>query len=58
LTGHILSQGRADTPTPRSRTAKVVIILVVVLVVMVGLGLLAATLFNGLISDLLGGALG
>lgn len=57
LTGHILGQGRADTPTPRSRTAKVVIILVVVLVVMVLLGLLAATLFNDMISDLLGGAL-
>jgi hypothetical protein len=58
LTGHILGQGRADTPTPRSRTAKVVIILVVVLVVMVLLGLLAATLFNDMISDLLDGALG
>ena len=58
LTGHILGQGRADTPTPKSRTAKVVIILVSVLVVMVLLGLLAATLFNDMISDLLGGALG
>ncbi|GAA0921803.1 hypothetical protein [Virgisporangium aurantiacum] len=58
LTGHILGQGRADTPTPKSRTAKVVIILAVVLVVMVLLGLLAATLFNDMISDLLGGALG
>lgn len=55
LTGHILSQGRADTPAPNNRTAKVVIILVVVLVVMVGLGLLAATLFGDMINDLLGG---
>jgi hypothetical protein len=55
LTGHILGQGRADTPPPGNRTAKVVIILAVVLVVMVGLGLLAATLFGDMISDLLGG---
>jgi hypothetical protein len=57
LTGHILGQGRPDTPTPKSRTTKVIIILAVVLVVMVALGLLAATLFNDMISDLLGGAL-
>jgi hypothetical protein len=55
LTGHILSRGRADTPTPKSRTARVIIIMVVVLAVLVGLGFLAATVFNDFLSDLLGG---
>jgi hypothetical protein len=55
LTGHILSRGRADTPTPKSRTARVVIIMVVVLAVVVGLGFLAATVFNDFLSNLLGG---
>jgi hypothetical protein len=55
LTGHILSRGRADTPTPKSRTARVVIIMIVVLAVVVGLGFLAATVFNDFLSDLLGG---
>ena len=55
LTGHILSRGRADTPTPKSRTARVIIIMVVVLAVVVGLGFLAATVFNDFLSNLLGG---
>jgi hypothetical protein len=55
LTGHILSGGRADTPTPKSRTARVIVIMVVVLAVVVGLGFLAATVFNDFLSDLLGG---
>jgi hypothetical protein len=55
LTGHILSRGRADTPTPKSRTARVVIIMVVVLAVVVGLGFLGATVFNDFLSNLLGG---
>jgi hypothetical protein len=58
LTGHILSRGRADTPTPKSRTARVVIIMVVVLAVVVGLGFLAATVFNDFLSNLLGGLTG
>jgi hypothetical protein len=55
LTGHILSQGRYDTPPPKSRTTKVVVIMFVVLGLLVVGGLVAAIFFRDAITQLLNG---
>ena len=52
LTGHILSQGDADTPPPKSRTAKVIVIILIILLVLVGGGLAVAFLFQDFVNNL------
>ncbi len=52
LTGHILSQGAADTPPPKSRTAKVIVIILIILIVLVGGGLAVAFLFQDFVNNL------
>ncbi|MFD0787997.1 hypothetical protein ACFQZ8_29155, partial [Micromonospora azadirachtae] len=59
LTGHILAQGWADTPTPteRSRTTRMVIVLAISLVLLVVISLLlvlvAGDAVDGLIDNVL-----
>jgi hypothetical protein len=55
LTGHILSQGRADGPAPKSNTAKVLLVGAVLLAVLVAIGLIAATVAGDAVTDLFGG---
>jgi hypothetical protein len=57
LTGHILSQGRADGPAPKSNTAKVLLIGAVLLAALVVIGLIAATVAGDAVSDMFGGVL-
>lgn len=58
LTGHILSQGRADEPTPKSNTGKILLFGLLMLGLLILIGLVAATVAGDLVSDLFGGILG
>jgi hypothetical protein len=59
LTGHILAQGWADTPTERSRTTRVVLVLIASLGLLVAVSLMVALMANdamgGLMENLLNG---
>jgi hypothetical protein len=58
LTGHILSQGRADGPTPKSSMAKVLLIGFALLGLLVVGGLVAATLAGDAMTDFFSGLIG
>lgn len=55
LTGHILAQGRSDTPTPPSRTAKVVIIMLLVIVLLVVVGAAIAVIAGDTVTEFFDG---
>ncbi|MFE0588708.1 hypothetical protein [Micromonospora echinospora] len=59
LTGHILAQGWADTPTERSRNVRVIIVLVASLGLLVAISVVVALIANdalgGLMENLLNG---
>ncbi|MEU4565812.1 hypothetical protein [Micromonospora sp. NPDC023956] len=59
LTGHILAQGWADTPTERPRTARVVIVLAASLALLVAISVVVALMANdamgGLMDNLING---
>ncbi|OZV76257.1 hypothetical protein CA850_27650 [Micromonospora echinospora] len=59
LTGHILAQGWADTPTERSRNTRVIIVLVASLGLLVAISVVVALIANdalgGLMENLLNG---
>lgn len=58
LTGHILSQGRADAPAARRNTTKVLLFGLVLLVLLVVMGLITASMAGDAVSDLFGGFAG
>ncbi|MEH0845163.1 hypothetical protein V6U81_22505 [Micromonospora sp. CPCC 205711] len=57
LTGHILAQGWADTPTSRSKTTRVVIVLAASLGLLVAISVLVVLLANDAMDGLVGGVL-
>jgi hypothetical protein len=56
LTGHILAQGWADTPTPKDSTAKMVVALLVGLGILVAVGLIVVFVAGNSLSKLFGAA--
>ncbi|MGK5445632.1 hypothetical protein ACSNN7_27950, partial [Micromonospora sp. URMC 105] len=57
LTGHILAQGWADTPTERSRTTRVVVVLAASLGLLVAISVLVVLLANDAMDGLVGSIL-
>lgn len=57
LTGHILAQGWADTPTERSRNARVVIVLAAALGLLVAISVMIVLLAGDALDGLVGGVL-